>query len=43
MHFKLEKDAIIKQCEKWMKEASNDMKSKFARVIDELKKELAKL
>jgi baculoviral IAP repeat-containing protein 6 len=43
MHFLLERDNILKQCESWLQASTATGKPKFARLVDELKKELAKL
>jgi len=42
-HFKIQKDRLLKQCEEWRKESSEENLPKFERSIEDLKKELNKL
>eukprot|EP01120_Amphizonella_sp_Union-15-10_P000113 TRINITY_DN10134_c0_g2_i1.p1 TRINITY_DN10134_c0_g2~~TRINITY_DN10134_c0_g2_i1.p1 ORF type:complete len:250 (+),score=48.77 TRINITY_DN10134_c0_g2_i1:55-750(+) len=42
-HFLLEREAIMKQCDLWLLRSSSSNKSKLARIIVELKKELVSL
>lgn len=43
MHFLLEKDNILRQCEEWLHASSASLQPKFARLLDDLRKEIAKL